>query len=537
MIFGEFPLHAAEGVLLAHSLRLPERTLRKGRRLGVPEIEALRAANRESVYGCRLDVEDVDENQAAAQVAAVLQGDGTHAARPGAGHCNLVADVAGLVRLDPHRIEALNLLDEDLLVATAAPWQRVAPGDLVTRVKIASFAIPGQRLGHCLDAIDASATRIAVVPFRQLRVALILTRLGASDEKRTSELRDGMQRRLAQLGNGIDLEITCGHQPQAVAAAIARARGTGCELIIIGAASATVDRDDMIPAGIRLGGGRIERFGFPLEPGSMLVLARQDDTPILVLPGCARSPKPNGLDGLLARIVAGHPPSDTEMAQWGCGGLLPGQRVKPEGDAKSNEQAKTAQPRIAAIVLAAGRSQRMGDDNKLLRPVSGTPMVSHAVNAALGVPLAGVVVVTGHQHEQIAATLSAHDITLAHNPDYASGLSSSLRAGLTALPAGIDGVVVLLGDMPLVTAAHLARILDAFAPDAGRSIIVPTFEGTRGNPVLWSRRFFPEMMALEGDVGARRLMRQYPDLVFELAMNDAAVLTDIDTPEILAEWR
>lgn len=195
-----------------------------------------------------------------------------------------------------------------------------------------------------------------------------------------------------------------------------------------------------------------------------------------------------------------------------------------------------AEPRVAALVLAAGQSRRMGARNKLLVEVAGKPMVRHMVEAALASRAGTVVVVTGHEAERLRAALDGLDVRFVHNEHYAEGLSTSLRAGLAALPGDTDGALVCLADMPLLTAAHLDLLIDAFDPAAGRSVVVPTRGGKRGNPVLWGRIHFAAMHRLEGDVGARHLIGEHAGQVVEVAMEDGASLLDIDTPEALAAF-
>ena len=193
--------------------------------------------------------------------------------------------------------------------------------------------------------------------------------------------------------------------------------------------------------------------------------------------------------------------------------------------------------RIAAIVLAAGRSTRMGAANKLLADVGGKPMLRHAVEAALASQARPVLVVTGHQADDVRAALAGLDVGFVANPDFALGLSSSLKAGIRALPKAVAGALVLLGDMPRIEAAHLDAMIAAFASQAGAAIVVPMHEGRRGNPVLWPATLFREMLALEGDVGARRLMVRHASRVHEIDLGTDAVLMDVDTPEVLARLR
>jgi molybdenum cofactor cytidylyltransferase len=175
----------------------------------------------------------------------------------------------------------------------------------------------------------------------------------------------------------------------------------------------------------------------------------------------------------------------------------------------------------------------MGGPNKLLAEIGGRALVRIAVEEALASRARPVVVVTGHQRERIEAALKGLDVSFAHNPDFAEGLSTSLRVGIGALPPDIDGAIICLGDMPQVDAALIDRLLAAFDPEKGALVVVPTIEGKRGNPVVWSRRFFPDLAALGGDVGARHLIGSYPEAVTEVALTGRAALIDVDTPDAL----
>jgi molybdenum cofactor cytidylyltransferase len=214
----------------------------------------------------------------------------------------------------------------------------------------------------------------------------------------------------------------------------------------------------------------------------------------------------------------------------GVGGLLMEIPSRPQP-----RDARPAKPgRVAALVLAAGQSRRMGRDNKLLAAVDGQALVSHMVDAALASRADPVIVVTGHQADQVRAALGDRPVQLVHNPASADGLSTSLKAGLAALPEEVEGVLVALGDMPRIRAAQIDRLIAAFNPHEGRAIVVPTVRGKRGNPVLFATRFLPEMSQIGGDVGARHLIGEHDELVVEIEMEDDAALVDIDTPEALS---
>jgi molybdenum cofactor cytidylyltransferase len=190
-------------------------------------------------------------------------------------------------------------------------------------------------------------------------------------------------------------------------------------------------------------------------------------------------------------------------------------------------------PTIGAVVLAAGASTRMGGRHKLLEQVAGRPVIEHVVSCALGCDVDCVTVVVGHRADEVRALLP-DGVTVVENPKYAEGLSTSLVAGIRALPDGLDGVVVLLGDMPHVTSSDVLALVGAFRPG---SVCVPTVEGRRGNPVLWSRAFFERILELDGDRGARSILESSRENVVEVPLENRGLLLDVDTPEDLHRAR
>jgi xanthine dehydrogenase accessory factor len=194
-------------------------------------------------------------------------------------------------------------------------------------------------------------------------------------------------------------------------------------------------------------------------------------------------------------------------------------------------QSKGRAQEVAAIVLAAGLSTRMGKTNKLLTDIGGKPMIRHIVDRVAESRVSKTYVVVGHEHIDVSGALQGADVEFVENSDFEKGLSSSIKTGLKALPSHLDGAVICLGDMPLVSARLLNTLLDRFHQQAGRSICVPTYKGKRGNPVLWPAALFSEMLSIEGDVGARDLIDHHPDLLQEVSQPDGAVLFDIDTHE------
>ncbi len=191
--------------------------------------------------------------------------------------------------------------------------------------------------------------------------------------------------------------------------------------------------------------------------------------------------------------------------------------------------------RIAGIVLAAGRSSRMAPRNKLLAPIRGEPMVRRVAAIALAGGAKPVIVVTGHGAQAVGAALHGLDVTVILNPEYAQGLSTSLRAGLKALPPGIDGALILLADMPAVEVPVLRALMTAFT--GADAICVPAHHGRRGNPMLWGSRYFAKMMELTGDAGAKSLVARHKDHLVEVEVATGGIFEDVDAPADLARLK
>jgi molybdenum cofactor cytidylyltransferase len=533
MKFGAVAPADAKGAIVVHSIRTGTLVLRKGTVVGDAEIAALAAAGIAEITVARLEPGDVSEDVAAAEIAAAVAGDGVHVDRAFTGRANLFARAAGVLVVDRDAIGRLNEVDPAITLATLDAFAPVVAGKMVATVKIIPFAVSADARDKALAAARADKPLIRIAPYKIRKVGVISTVLpGLADKVIEKTLRVTLDR-LKPAQATIVAERRVPHETAALARALDEVLAAGAELVLVFGASAIADRRDVIPAAVEAVGGTIEHFGMPVDPGNLMLVAAAGGRPVLGAPGCARSPKENGFDWILTRLLCGLPVTRHDVTAMGVGGLLMEIVTRPQ----PRESQEEAGRRIAAIVLAAGRSTRMGGPNKLLADVGGRPLVRIAVEEALASRAQPVVVVTGHQREQVEAALKGLPVILTHNPDFAQGLSTSLKAGLAALPAGADGAIVCLGDMPQVDAGLIDRLVAAFEPEKGALVVVPTIAGKRGNPVVWSRRFFADLSRLDGDVGARHLIGTYPEAVVEVPVTGRAAFVDVDTPDALRAVR
>lgn len=535
MRFGRIPLEEAEGAILAHTQRLPGRVIKKGALLDPVAIDALRAAAIPSIIAARLEPGDVTEDAAAARLADALLSPGLKRTGAGTGRVNLAATAAGLLRADTRIIDAINAIDEAITIGTLADYAVVTPREMIATIKIIPFSVPGPVLERAVAGITAPA--LTLHPFRPLRVGLVMSTLPGLKPSILAGTAEATAARVQGLTGTMLPPIECPHDENAIAAALDRLMEQGADILLVAGASAVVDRRDVGPAGIVRAGGEILHFGMPVDPGNLICLGRIGIRPALVLPGCARSPKLNGIDWVLARLFAGLPLGGSELARMGVGGLLKDVAARPLPRAKAAPAAMDHAKSIAAIVLAAGQSTRMAPHHKLLvTDRAGKPMIARTVDNMLSSGARPIIVVTGHREAEIRAVLGRRPVTIVTAPDHAAGLSASLRAGLAAVPETAAAALICLGDMPLVTGRMIDRLIETHDSDEGRLIVAPTGDGAFGNPVLWDRRYFPDLTALTGDRGARSLLERHAETVATVELGDAA-LRDFDTVESLNALR
>ncbi len=525
--FGSFNVTEAEGAILAHAVHIETGVLKKGRVLSADDIAHLLAADITEIIVAKLDANDIPEDRAAYEIAVAACGMHANSQPAFTGRANLYANAAGLVVVDEARVRAINHLHESLTFATLPNLARVEAHHMLATIKIIPFAVPRDVRDAALKII-ALEPLVKVAPFKALRVGLVITKLPQTKETLITKSESAIRDRVLALGGVMADVAVCNHTQQDVRKAI---ENMLADIILVFGASAIVDRADVIPAALIDAGGEVLHVGMPVDPGNLLMLGRLNTISVVGVPSCARSPKTNGFDWVLARLMAGLDVKPHDIMDMGVGGLLA--EIPSRPSPRDPQVLTSSAPRVAALVLAAGSSTRMGS-NKLLADIQGQPMIARTVERIAQSRVEKIMVVTGHQAEDVSSALQGQGVEFVHNVNFALGLSTSLRLGVSKVQNSCDAILVCLGDMPLIEARDINRMIAAFNPTENRSIVVPVHGSKFGNPVLWGASHFANLMTCEGDRGARGLLENLREEAVEIAVEHEGVVLDADTPEALA---
>ncbi len=527
MKFGHVPVNNAVGAILAHSVNLEKNRLRKGEIITAAQCSLLLASGHTSVLVAQAETGDVHENEAAQIIAARLCGNNLKLGNAATGRCNVYAGTDGVVSFHSAAIDTLNHVDESITCATVQPYTRVHAGQLVATVKIIPF-FAAQKF---LERVPTDA-RITLHPFKSMHVRFIQTTLPHIKHAVYEKSEAITRARICHIHGGkISICPLAAHSVDTLAMLLSQPHD-GPTLIM--GATAITDREDVVPAAIVKAGGEIIRLGLPVDPGNLLCLGRLNDHIVIGLPGCARSPKLNGFDWVLDRLFAGLPLTTETCAAMGVGGLLDETPERPSPRRLADSVPSERPKKVGAILLAAGSSTRMGHDNKLLLDDGKGAMVLQTAQSLLASAISETFIVLGQDSEKISASVIDLALPMIYNPNHKFGMSTSIRAGLALAPADWDGALIMLADMPHIKPETFTALINAFKPEIGHDVIVPSYDGTRGNPIIWGRRHWSKFQDISGDVGGKMLLQGLESACVDITVDDAAILFDIDTPEVWA---
>ena len=529
MQLAEFATTDCQGLVLVHRQNFADGSLPKGTILTAGHLAELGAAGIGRLICARPDAGDVHEDEAAARLASLLAPGNLDFTMAATGRVNIKVPRQGLVRYERALIRAINEIDERITFALVQHNQLLARGQMAATLKIIPFFVPETSLQQ-IENLLGGAPAFGFHPLKTADVSLVQTRIPGQTDRLFAATKQVTEDRLAMLGCNLVASSVCDHDRQVVAEIISASIADGADIVLVCGGSAIIDRQDELPQAVIEAGGHVTQLGLAVDPGNLLMFAKVGGVPVIGMPGCARSPKLNGLDWVLQLVLADIEMTRGEFADMAAGGLLMEIASRPLPRAIAT---KPRQPdRLVGMVLAAGQSSRMGPENKLLAEFAGKPLVRHVTEVMITAGLDELTVVIGHQADQVAAALADLPVQLLFNADFAAGQGHSVAAGVGGLDSSVTDVLIALGDMPLISAEMVQNLVAAHLAcvDHQRRITLPSCDGKRGNPVIWGGAFFPELRQLRGDAGGRQVLQDHLAAHNPVEISSPAIFRDIDTP-------
>jgi molybdenum cofactor cytidylyltransferase len=318
--FGLVSVEEAVGALAAHSVRAGEMMVKKGTLVSFDLAMQLKHAGIETMIVARFESSDIGEDEAAWRLAQALAGENIVVEAPFTGRSNLYSATSGVLLIEVEAIHALNAVDEAMTAATLTAYKPVVAGEMVGTVKIIPYAVPETLLQKGIVSAGTGALRVA--PYTRRSVGVVSTILPGLKPSVIEKTVSVLARRLEPASAKIAWERRVPHETAALAQELAYQALGDMELIVVFGASAIADRRDVIPSAIEMAGGRVEHFGMPVDPGNLLLVGSLAGKPVIGAPCCARSPKENGFDWILHRLLADIPVTRADIMSFGVGGLL-----------------------------------------------------------------------------------------------------------------------------------------------------------------------------------------------------------------------
>tara|TARA_B100000686_G_C16802814_1_gene987378 strand:- start:1665 stop:3245 length:1581 start_codon:yes stop_codon:yes gene_type:complete len=517
MFFGNISLDKSEGNILAHTLNINNKRFSKGKIILKEDIKFLKNNGFKSIICAVPNKNDIHEDKIAKILGKLFVNNSIVTEDPHTGRVNILANKSGLIIIDEKVINKFNATSDSITIATLNNYSKINKGDMIATIKIIPFYVSLLILKKISNSYLKKT--ITIHPFKQKNVGLILSHSEKENSKLNQISIKRINDRLNLLNSSLTKIITCKHDTYEISKNIKILKKQPIDLILILGASAIVDIKDKIPKAIQLAKGCIIRFGMPVDPGNLLLLGKIKNIPVIGLPGCARSPSLNGFDWVLERLLVDKNISSQNISNMGVGGLL---------KTINKNKTKIKKYNISNIILAAGQSKRMKDKNKLLLDINNKKMIQNVIDSAINSNANNNIVVVGYQYQKIEKYIK-DNITITMNKEYKKGLSSSLKKGISTLPEDCDAVIIILGDMPKINTHLINSLINGFNPNDNKYIVTPTYNGKRGNPILIGRKYFPDILKLKGDIGAKDILNKNSKYIHKIPQKNSSSLIDIDT--------
>lgn len=540
MQYQEYDLNHALGIRLADEIRLNGRTLPKGHELTAADIEDLKFIGIRRIFGARMDKNDLAFQTALGIVAAKLCGENTEYCINDDGSAKIIAAVDGIFECSDDRVAKFNRVAEYFILNTIKVYHPVRKGEVVAQL-YTNYPVLGQKqVDEVVYRLSGNVDMLKVSAIRSRKVGLLYTKLyqNKTEEKHFTKVVKRLIKEFGGQGLEFVREYSARHEVEEIADALELSFRDDNEILFIVPAQKTVCAEDVIPSALRSIADEIVSHEVPNVGASDLIIAHKRGKKIISLPYNYDEADGTLIHRYILQAVISEKLLSFDFSHPQNIFIPEGQELsEPEQErliSGSAEPLKAGESRIAAVILAAGQSKRAGQ-NKLMAEVDGEPLFMKAVHAAVRSKASPVFVVTGYRHEELEEALEDLDVNIIYNPDFVSGIKTSIRLGVKSVPGFCSGVLLIPGDMPNITDSYLNKMIKAFGAGGKPQVLFSSLKGVKKNPVLWSKELYDKADIAPEDSDIRTVFMDVADYSKNVEVKNAQELLDVTFPNDIAE--
>lgn len=536
MICREFAVNEAHGIYLFNEIKLGTTVLPKGHVVEEADLILFKRYGITSVFGAQMEDKDISFRIALGIIAAKICGTNTAYSIGEDGICRIISGIDGVLNINEDRIAKFNRLSRHVILNVVEPYSRVLANEIIARLELTVPVIAQDEVDDILFRLSGNTSLLSVADTRLKKVGLIYSRFSnTTDETRhfTAVVKK-LVKDFPELQLEFKNEYDSGHTADALANTLQRALKEDNDVVFILPGQRSTHENDVIMQGLNSFVDDIVCVSIPQVQASDMVVAVKRSKKIIVLPynydkvetaymgryikQAILAEKLNGFDfaRLQNFIIAKHESLKPDQME----------RLISSAPAEGEAQGRAG---VAAVVLAAGVGSRCGR-NKLLVEKDGEPMFLRALNAAVKSKASPVFLITGYQADIMEEYVEDIDVNVLQNPGFRAGVRTSIALGLKSVPNFCAGAVLIPADMPNITPEHINKMIDVFQKEDGKCLVVSAYDGSKQNPVLWSKELFDYADIVPENAAIRPVFMEHADYTHTVSVKNAAEIFDINFP-------
>lgn len=538
MIYREYKVSQSAGIILGNSFYLDDKLYAKGHKITSEDVLQFKKSGLNFIYGTEYQDNDIEYKTAYTQIAAAFCGHGLGYVIKDE-NCLITALEDGVFLNDKVRVDKFNSYNENIIVNTITPFTVVKKGDIVAELNILPPLISQQDIDDILFRLSGNLALMSLTANRRYKVSFIYPYLFRHEAERqhatliTMRLLEG----LSELNLEYTGEIDCSFSLNNLTNAFYQGNSSGADIIFITSPLQGYGADDLMAQALKSLTDDIFVCAVAKVGCADLMIAEKGGRRIIVLPHNYDKVSDDFIDGLIKRAIFSEHLSDATFTHQSSPLLNKVRSVDSKDKIIAPSCKGTAETtKVGAVILAAGQGRRAGINKLLVEGKDGLPMFMHSVNAAIASNAKPVFVITGHRHEELEEWLEKLDVNVIYNPAFESGVKTSIKLGLKAMPSSCDGALILPADMPNIGAAEINKLINKFDNSKQKQLVFFTHKGTKNNPIIWSKFLYDKADLVPENSAYRVVFAEHADYAKAVELKDESKLLDINFPSDVNEY-